>query len=70
MKSGEILATVILDASLPQTCEIPRAAKIGATSFHCVDNAPRVVQRDTIPRRWTRGALPTQSNESIPDFAK
>ena len=60
MKSGEILATVILEACLSQPCAIPRAAKIGATSFHRVGNVPHVVQRDTIPRRWTRGVLPTR----------
>ncbi len=70
MKSGEILATVILDASLSETCAIPRAAEISATSFNRVGNAPRVQRRGIVSRRTTRGALPTRLNESVPDRAK
>ena len=34
-------------------------------SFNRVGNAPRVVRRNTITRRRTRGALPTRLNESV-----
>ena len=41
---------------------ILRAVRID--SFNRVGNAPRVVLRNTIPRRLTRGALPTRLNDA------
>ena len=58
MKSGEILATVILDASLSQTCAIPRAAKIGATSFHRVGSDETSERHGVRPPVFSIGLTP------------
>ncbi len=40
----------------------PRAVK--TDSFNRVGNAPHVARRNTVPRRWPRGALPTRLNDA------